>query len=176
MIWGVCGRGDAGGEEFSDDIFEGSFEDADVIDGVLIEDAGECSGDVLFFDLQSDAGTAVFEESAEALEVFGDAVPGELEFDDFMSAEAIEDSGEWSVVDDLSLVDDHGASAERFDVLHVVAGEDDSDAMFALPGSEEVLDFALADDIESDGGFIEEEDFWSVEESGDEFHAHAFAE
>ena len=38
------------------------------------------------------------------------------------------------------------------------------------------MDVVLSDDIEADGGFIEKENIWGMQQSGDEFHFHPFAE
>lgn len=88
----------------------------------------------------------------------------------------VDDTDEGAIVLDRTLGDNDHAFAEGGDILHVVAGEKDGDLAFLLVVLEKLLDIVLRHHIEPDGRFIEEEDFGSVEEGGDEFHLHAFAE
>lgn len=74
------------------------------------------------------------------------------------------------------MIDDDDALAKFLDISHVVAGEHGDDGMFAMVSAEEVAHALLRGDVEADGGFVEEKDFWAMEQGGDELHFHAFSE
>ncbi len=74
------------------------------------------------------------------------------------------------------MIDDDDALAKFLDISHVVASEHGDDGMFAMVSAEEVAHALLRGDVEADGGFVEEKDFWAVEQGGDELHFHAFSE
>ncbi len=75
-----------------------------------------------------------------------------------------------------AVVDDHGASAECFDVADVVTGEKESDAFFAIDATQDFAEGFFGDDVEADGGFVEEDDFWFVNEGDGDFGPHALTE
>lgn len=65
--------------------------------------------------------------------------------------------------DELAFVDDGGAMAELFGFFEVMSGEEDGGASgveFFHVGPEVVAQF----DIDASGGFVEDDDFWFVDE------------
>jgi hypothetical protein len=80
-----------------------------------------------------------------------------MERDEFVVGEAIDDGGEASVEEQGAVVDDDDAVAEFLDVGHVMAGEEDGGAAGGVVVAEEFADFFLRNDVEADGGFVEEE-------------------
>jgi len=76
----------------------------------------------------------------------------------------------------VAVVDDHHPLAQLFDILHIVAREDDGAAFLLIEFLKELADALLADDIEADGGLIEEHHAGSVQQGGDEFALHALAQ
>ncbi len=73
-------------------------------------------------------------------------------------------------------MDQEDAFAEGGDVGHVVGGEEDRGVVFAVVFAEEDSDGGLGVDVEAEGGFVEEQYGGAVEEGGEEFALHAFAE
>ena len=57
-----------------------------------------------------------------------------------------------------------------------MAREQNGDAVLAVILAEELADIFLRDDVEADGGLVEEQHARAVQERGDEFHFHSFAE
>ena len=98
------------------------------------------------------------------------------ELDLFRAEEALLEIGERPIVKDAAVVNDHDAAAELFDVVEIVSGEKDGGAELAVDGAEELADVIFGDDVEADGGLVEEEERGIVEERGGEVAAHAFAE
>ena len=116
-----------------------------------------------------------------ALAVGGQPAGGEsavagLEPDDPLPGAGTGDAVEVAVVDLLAVVDDDDALAERRDVRHVVAGEQDGGPVAAVVVAQELADVFLRHDIEADGRFVEEEHARAVQQRRDQFHLHAFAE
>lgn len=72
-----------------------------------------------------------------------------------LSADAPAERVQGSVGQDLAFVDDDDAPAQRFDVVHVVGGEDDGDVSLAVETLHEVADGELRHGVEADGWFIE---------------------
>ncbi len=55
------------------------------------------------------------------------------------------------------MVDDHHARRQRFDVLHVVGGQQDGGALFAVEFAQECAQAGLGHHVDADGGFVEEQ-------------------
>ena len=80
------------------------------------------------------------------------------------AAEPVDNIGEWSVVLDLALVNDNGPTAQSFYVFHVVARQQHRHLLFGLVVTQECLNFALRDDIQSDCRFVEQKYFGRMEQ------------
>eukprot|EP01035_Chromulina_nebulosa_P005668 gene5668-7692_t len=163
------------GEEFGDHVFEGDVLDRDVGYRAGAEDFLRDGHDVFTWHAEGEFAVVRARRRAEARLPRvgeGDGVAGE-EGDDFFARTAgVLEAVEGAVVDLGAFVDHDHAFAEFLDVGHVVAREENRDAMFAVILAEELADGALRDDVEADGGFVEEEDARAVEERGDELHLH----
>ena len=87
-----------------------------------------------------------------------------------------ESSAESAVVLELAVVDDDNPLAERGDIGHVVAGQQDRRAGAAVVLLEEVADARLGGDIQADGGLIQEQHLGAVEQAGGQLALHALAQ
>lgn len=123
-------------------------------------------------------GGAVVVVAEELGAVDGDVGVGLGEVDDELtrSAELALKRIEVAIVEKLAVVDNHDTLAEHLDIFHIVGGEDDTGLAFLVDMFDEGADPFFGDDIETDGGFIEEEDVGVVEEGGAEVGTHALAE
>ena len=74
------------------------------------------------------------------------------------------------------MVDDDHPFAEFFDILHVVTRQHRGNPIFLAVVAQKVADLLLADHVQSDGGFIQEQDFWTVNQRNDQLHLHSLAE
>ncbi len=74
------------------------------------------------------------------------------------------------------MVDDDDPFAEFFDILHVVARQHRGNPIFFAVMPQKVADLFLADHVQSDRWFIQEQDFWSVNQRSNQLHLHSFAE
>ncbi len=73
--------------------------------------------------------------------------------------------------DDAPLVHDGHAVAEELDLLHVVAGVDDRHAALAVEAHNRLKDIVARLGVDADGGLVQEEEAWLVEEAGGDVHA-----
>src|SRR6185312_10507600 len=168
------------GEEFGDDVLEGDVLDRDIGHGPRAQNL-----------LRHRADLAGWHAEPE-LPVFGAAglaiarLPGigkaaalgrGKEGDDLLpAAVAGFEAVQVPVVDLAAAVDDDHPLAELLDVRHVVAGEQDGDAVDAVVFAQELADGLLRDDVEADRRLVEKEHPRPVEEGGDQLHLHALAE
>ena len=121
---------------------------------------------MLAVDAELDARLGEFHDFAVAAEVARQLAVAEQQRQHFVAAEAVDDAGERAVVDDLAVVDDDHAAAERGHVFHVVAGQQDRDPADFLVVLQEFLDVVLGDDVEADRRLVEEQHFGRVEQGG----------
>lgn len=178
VLW-LRGRG-AAEEKFGDDLFEGDVLDGDVGDGAGGEDFLGEGDDAVGGDAEVEFTLFVAGGGTEAgAPGLGETLGADFgeEGDDFLAgAAAVVETGEVAVVDFFAVVDDDDAVAEGLDIGHIVAGEQGGDLVTAVVVAEEVAHGFLGDDVETDGGLVEEKDAGAVEEGGDELHLHALAE
>ena len=73
-------------------------------------------------------------------------------------------------------MDDDHPLAQRLDIRHIVAGQQDGRARAAVVFGDELADAALHGHIQTDGGFVEEQDFGPVQQRPDDLHFHPFAQ
>ena len=76
----------------------------------------------------------------------------------FVGSEPLGEAGERAVVEELPLMDDEHALAERDDVVHVVAREQDGRAAPVVVLRDEPPDARLHGDVETDRRLVEERD------------------
>ena len=81
-----------------------------------------------------------------------------------------------SVKEDASLVDDDDAPAQLLDVGKVVRGQEHRRSLGAVDFFQELADVVLGHHVETDGGFVEEEQWRVVEQRGREIATHALAQ
>ncbi len=81
-----------------------------------------------------------------------------------------------AVEGDVAFVDHDDASGELFEFVHVVAGDHDGDAFFAIEILDEFEDVAFGKDVNAYSGFIQEEDFGFMHEHEAEVGAHFLAQ
>jgi hypothetical protein len=74
------------------------------------------------------------------------------------------DLGGGAFGDDTAVTEEEDVVADFFDVAHVVGGVEDGDVVLGLDMVEEFAGFVGHVGVEASGGFVEEEDFWGVEE------------
>ena len=96
--------------------------------------------------------------------------------DELEVGETINHVIELAVEEDRALVDDDHAAAERLDIRHVVAREQDGRLALRVVVTQEFTNDLLRDDVEADGGLVEEQDLGLMQERGDELHLHALPE
>ena len=105
-------------------------------------------------------GTSIFTESS----VFSRTEPkqlsphlslGKILINDFAAGELFDDAFEVSIEHDAPVIDKNDALAQRFDVLHVVTGQQDGGLASRVVVLEEFAHGFLADDIEADSWLIE---------------------
>ena len=106
------------------------------------------------------------------------ALPGlaQLEGDGLGADVVTAQGGDAAVKDDVAMVDDHGPLAEHLDVAGIVGGQKDGDLLLLVHLQDKVADALLDDDVEADGGLVEEEDLGPVEQGGGDLAAHALAQ
>ena len=80
-----------------------------------------------------------------------------------MVAELIYDGFQRAVVSDQTLIDDDGSIAERFNIFHVMAGEQHGDLPLALIVLEKLLHLTLRNDIEPDGRLVKQQQVGAVQ-------------
>ena len=83
---------------------------------------------------------------------------------------------ERAVVEQAAVVDDHNAAAELFDVIEVVRGQQNGGLKFAIDGAQEFANLIFGDDVEADGGLVEEKQRWIMQQRGGQIATHALAE
>ena len=101
---------------------------------------------------------------------------GQLKRYDFVTAKSVDDSFQRTIVIDLASGNDHHALAKRFDVLHVVAGQEDGRFALLLIVLEELLDLMLSHDVEADGWFVQKQHVRLMQQRRDQLHLHPFTE
>ena len=74
------------------------------------------------------------------------------------------------------MVDDDNALAQGGNIRHVVAGEQDGRAGQVVVLAQEITDARLGGDVQTDGRFIEEKHFGTMEQTGSEFDFHALTQ
>jgi hypothetical protein len=77
---------------------------------------------------------------------------------------------------DAAIRDEHYAVAESLDVVHVVGGQDDRNAAFAVEAPDKVPKGELGHGVQADGGLVQEQDRGGVEQGGRQVAAHALAQ
>ena len=166
-------------EKFGDDVFEGDVFDRDVGDGAGAENFLRDGDDVFAGDAQGEL-TVVGAGGGAELRLPGvwkrRAGAGDEGDDFFARAAGGFEAGQRAVVDFCALVDHDDTFTKFLDVGHVVAREENGDAILAVVVAEKLADGALGHDVETDGRFVEKEDARAVEERSDEFHFHPLAE
>src|SRR5579859_398440 len=165
-------------EELADYVLNGHFLNVNVIDGQLIEQ-GLADGDhAVAFHLELDIAGVVFEHLAVAGQVFSGAPfrGGALNGNELEVSEAVNDLAEQTVEGDGAVVNDDDAPAKLLDVRHVMAGQQDGGFAGGVVFAQKFADGFLRNDVQPDGRLVQEEDFGLVQERGDQFHLHPFAE
>ena len=81
-----------------------------------------------------------------------------------------------SVRENPALVDEDHAGAERLDIVHVVRGQDHGDAAFPIQPADEVAHREFGHGIQTDRGFVEEEDRRRMQERGRQIASHSLAQ
>lgn len=77
---------------------------------------------------------------------------------------ALSDVVQRAVQEDFSLPDEENAACQRFDILHVMGGEDDGDAARLIQAADEGADGQLGDGVQSDGGLVQEKHLWRMKQ------------
>ena len=164
-------------EQIGDDILERDLLDGDILDRPGGEDLLEDGDDGAGGDVDAQRAVLIgLEGAGRRAPRLGPACLRGAEADDALAALGGVESVDGAVVDLAALVDDDHAFAELLDVRHVVAGQEDRDLVAPVVIGEEAAHGPLADDIEADGGLVEEEHARAVEEGGDKLHLHALTE
>src|SRR5262245_20139645 len=88
----------------------------------------------------------------------------EVEFYDLLTAKSARDARQRAIINYFAHGDDENAGAKRFDVAHVVTGEQHGDAARRVVFLEATLNSHLCDDIEADGRFVEQQQLRLVQE------------
>ena len=101
---------------------------------------------------------------------------GEKRDDFFPAAGPAFQAVERAVVNFPALVNHDNAFAEFLDVGHVMAREQDRDAVFAVVLAQKLPDVFLRNHIEPDRRLVEKQHARAMQQCGDEFHLHPFAE
>src|SRR5688572_10363973 len=114
-------------EHLSDNFFQRRVLDAYVIKRVIREHGGEHSRDLLPVDTELYARLGHFYHIAVARKVARQLTIAKQKRQHLVTAEAIDDTGERAVVNNLAMVDHNHTVAERGDVFHVVACQKDRD-------------------------------------------------
>src|SRR5207244_2091899 len=96
--------------------------------------------------------------------------------DDLVRGHALGEIGERSVVEEAAAVDDDHALAERDNVIHVVAREQDGRASPTVVLRNETADAHLHRDVEPDRRLVQKCDARRVDEARSELDLHALAE
>lgn len=73
-------------------------------------------------------------------------------------------------------MNDNDAFAQGLDIGHVMRGEQYGRTVAAVVFAQEGADAALHGDVEANGGFVEEENLWPMEQGCGDFAFHSFAQ
>ena len=161
-----------------DDVFNGDFLDVYVGDGEFVEEGFTGGNDVVALHFKREGGGGLLGDFAVAGEFRGGNFIGllALDGDELEVGEAVHDVAQFAVEEDFAVVNDDDALAERLDVGHVMAGEENGGFLGGVVAADKFANGLLGNDVEADGGLVEKQDAGLVEQGGDEFHFHAFAQ
>src|SRR5829696_6051499 len=81
-----------------------------------------------------------------------------------------------AVILELTVMDDKDPLAQRGDICHVVAGEQDRRSRSFVVFAQKLTDARLTRNVESDGGFIQKQNLWTMEQTCRDLTFHAFTE
>src|SRR5690606_9297042 len=160
--------------EAGQDVFDAGFVQGEVGDGVV--GGGRCDG--------GGGGAGEFQPLAGALgaQVAGagqvQGVGGGLQVDEEGAGGGCQgvQAVEVAVVGEGAVVDEDDAAAQALHVAEVVGGEQDGGVAAGVEVQQEFADGGFGDDVQADGGFVQDEQVGVVQEGGGEVAAHALAE
>src|SRR3989339_703281 len=74
------------------------------------------------------------------------------------------------------LVNNNYPLAEFFDIVHIVGSQNNCRIESAVVLLDKIPHFLLHNHIQSDGGLIQKQDFWGVNQGGNKLHFHSLSE
>lgn len=81
-----------------------------------------------------------------------------------------------ALIDNLTLVYDYARLTAIDDVLYIVAGDDEADAIFSMTEIDEFSKLTARNDIEPRGGFIQKHNLRQMDEAVDQFHLRSLSQ
>src|SRR5215213_1540678 len=96
--------------------------------------------------------------------------------DQFKRSDLAREVANAAVILKLTVVDDKDPFAQRSDIRHVVTREQNRRTGAFVVFAQKLTDAHLTGNVESDGGFIQKQNLWTVEQTGRDLALHAFTE